>query len=164
MCREATATLEECVALFHMSSCLGLGEAAARGSCRGGDTRTAPEAVPQCLSSPRYGKRSGAHWPAGSWVPTALVLCNVSLQSFLPRVLQWEASASCLWDVCLVAAERQSLATSRTPLVLYPFFFLLTSLTSLSPACATPIWVFSVSWWWPFITRLKSLRWLSARL
>lgn len=57
---EAIAIPEDCVALFHTSSFLGLGEAAARGSCRGGDTRAAPEAVPQRLSSCQRGKRSGA--------------------------------------------------------------------------------------------------------
>jgi len=47
---ESIARSVECVAQFHVCLSLGLGEAAAFGSCRGGDAWTTPEAVPESLS------------------------------------------------------------------------------------------------------------------
>lgn len=48
---EAVALSVEHVAQFHVSCFLALGEAAASGSCRSGDQRTTPEAVPERLAS-----------------------------------------------------------------------------------------------------------------
>lgn len=90
---------------FTWAFSLGLGEAAAFGSCRGGDAPATPEAVPQSLFSFQCGKRRGF---STLLLGAQVLLCCLCPQSLLPQGFYSGTCVFCWWYLRLPPAKMQS--------------------------------------------------------